>query len=984
MSLKSKPNQLNILLIEDNPGDAFLVEEYLRNSESVIHEIHWAAGWNEAVEILRLQPISVIVLDLNLAGTKGLETFAKFEKIAFELPIVVLSGYQEKDIALETMKRGAQDYLVKGSFNETLLGKAINYAVERHGFIKNLWQKEEEYKYLFENNPNPLLTWDVSTLRFMMANKAAVDFYGWSTKEFIKRKVTDLFDPEELILTFEPLVDRLQTATYINNKKQVKGGNQNCVVDLVLKDAVLNGVQSRIMLVNDITERQLANEKLVQSEQQLRKLAVNYPNGIIAIIDKNMIFHFVDGLELHKRGLAPESLIGTCYTDFLDEANKKRFTENMEVVFNGGQSVFYEERGTESSLISASGLSNSEGEIIRAILVSQNITGNILAKKEIVFQANILNNVNEAIVVKDIHGKVIYWNEGAHRLFGYTFDQVVGKAHDELLNHISADINFNTMVEIIALKGKYRFDFHVERADGISIVVETTQSFMNDEKGKPYFIIGISHDITDRVEAEKILKESEANLKAIFQSTSQSFLLMNTDTRIVAFNENAAKAILAFYHKQVKKGDLFKEFVLPDRHQKFDSHFKEVLNRKIVNFEEKFNFPGKDDVYLEVTYSPVLKDEKVIGIIMCAEDTTQRFLSKETILKSEQKYRELVETSIDMIWTVDKKGTVIFVNNAAIDILGWEPDEIVGRSFIEFVGPDDKERVYQTIMDVMKTTDRYSNYESSILRKNGTVANVITHAVVNHDNITGEAWLTGTSRDITERVYAEKLLNQKNEQLQLLSSYLQTIREEERKHIAREIHDELGQQLTGLKMDLAWMNRKSVEKNSDLSDKLADMLKLVDETIKTIRKISSDLRPGILDDLGLIPAVEWQCHEFEKRTKIKCNFLNRVPDALIDKEASTGVFRILQESLTNIARHSDATEVKVEFDQKLDQFLLLINDNGKGFEQDKILIKQTLGLVGMRERAGMLNGSLTILSTPNKGTQVSLLFPVKTSELEKI
>ncbi len=978
------PNQLNILLVEDNPGDAFLVEEYLRNSESVIHEIHWAAGWKEAFEILEKQPISVIVLDLNLVDTKGLETFAKFEKVAIEIPIVVLSGYQEQNIALETMKRGAQDYLVKGSFNETLLGKAINYAVERSGFIKNLWQKEEEYKYLFDNNPNPLLTWDVSTLRFMMANKAAVDFYGWSAEEFIKRKVTDLFDGEELADSKGSLVERLQTDTYINNKKQVKGNNQNCVVDLVLKDAVLNGVSSRIMLVNDITERQKANEKLVQSEQQLRKLAVNYPNGIIAIIDKNMIFQFVDGLELRKRGQIAESLLGKCYTDFLDEANKKQFIEKMEVVFKGGQSVFYEERGNESSLVSASGLTNSAGEIIKAILVSQNITGNILAKKEIVFQANILKSVNEAIVVKDIHGKVIYWNAGAHRLFGYTPEQVAGKSHDELLNHISTDINFDTMVEIIALKGKYTFDFHVQRADGTLIVVESTQSFMNDEKGNPYFIIGISHDITDRVAAEKILKESEANLKAIFQSTSQSFMLMDTDTRIIAFNENASKTIQSFYHIQLKKGDDFKQFVLPDRYEKFAHHFKEVMNRKIVRFEEKFNFPGREDVFLEVTYSPVLKDEKVIGIIMCTEDTTHRFQSKETILKSEQKYRELVETSIDMIWTIDKKGTVLFVNSAAGDILGWEPEELVGRNFIDFVGPDDKERVDQSIKEVMETTGRYSNFESTILRKDGTVANVITHAVVNHDSKSGDAWLTGTSRDITQRVQAEKMLSQKNEQLQMLSSYLQTIREEERTHIAREIHDELGQQLTGLKMDLAWMNRKSVEKNSEISDKLAEMIKLVDETIKTIRKISSDLRPGILDDLGLIPAVEWQCQEFEKRTKIKCIFHNHVPDALIDKEASTGVFRILQESLTNIARHAEATKITVEFDQKLDQYVLLINDNGIGFEQDKTLTKQTLGLVGMRERAGMLNGSLTILSTPNIGTQVSLFFPVKTSELVKI
>lgn len=979
-----KPGLINLLLVEDNPGDAFLVEEYLSGTDSVNFKIHWASGLLDAFKILAEQPISVIVLDLNLVDSKGLETFSKFENIAFELPIVVLSGHQEQDIALETLKRGAQDYLVKGSFNETLLAKAINYAIERRGFIKNLWQQEEEYKYLFENNPNPLLIWDVSTLQFMMANKAAVDFYGWSEMEFKGRHVTELFAPEEIKNNSVQLIEQLLKATHITGTKQIKRSDQPRVVDLVLKDAVLNGIHSRIMLVNDITERQIANEKLVQSEQQLRKLAVNYPNGIIAIIDRNMIFHFVDGLEVHKRGLTPDSLIGKKYTDFLDEINKIRFIENMKIVFEGGQSVFIEERGDDSSIISASGLTNSDGEIIRAILVSQNITGNILAKKEIVFQANILNNVNDAIVVKDIHGKVIYWNAGAQKLFGYSSDQVVGKAHDELLNHISTDINFDALVEIIALKGKYRFDFQVERADGVQIVVETTQSFMNDENGKPYYVIGISHDITDRVEAEKVLKESEANLKAIFKSTSQAFILMDTESRIIAFNENASKAIQSFYFKQIKKGDNLKDLVLPSRKREFNDHMFDVLNRKIVRFEDKFNFPGKDDVYLEITYSPVLRDETVIGIIMCTEDTTHRVRAKETILKSEQKYRELVETSIDLIWTVDKQGSVIFVNAAAINILGWKPDEIVGRSFMDFVGPADKERVMQSVSDVMKTSGHYSNYESTILRKDGTVATVITHAVVNHDPDTGNTWLTGTSRDITERVQAENLLSQKKEQLQLLSSYLQTIREEERKHIAREIHDELGQQLTGLKMDLAWMNRKLVEKNSDLSTKLGDMLKLVDETIKTIRKISSDLRPGILDDLGLIPAVEWQCHEFEKRTKIKCEFLNLAPDAHIERESSTGVFRILQESLTNIARHSDATRVIVEFSQQSDNFMLNITDNGKGFERDKIVIRQTLGLMGMHERAGMLNGSLSIQSTPNKGTQVTLLFPVKNTELEKI
>jgi PAS domain S-box-containing protein len=333
-----------------------------------------------------------------------------------------------------------------------------------------------------------------------------------------------------------------------------------------------------------------------------------------------------------------------------------------------------------------------------------------------------------------------------------------------------------------------------------------------------------------------------------------------------------------------------------------------------------------------------------------------------------------------MIWTINEKGIVVFVNEAAREIIGLEPKQIIGRNFIDFVGPEDKERVMQNVFDSMSTSDNYTNYESTILRYDGGIVNAITHAVVNHDKPSGKVWLTGTTRDITQRVKAEQELSQKNEQLQLLSSYLQTIREEERTHIAREIHDELGQQLTGLKMDLAWMNRKTLEKNYEFSDKLADMLKLVDETIKTIRKISSDLRPGILDDLGLIPAVEWQCHEFEKRTNIKCKFSNKAPEALVNKDSATGVFRILQESLTNIARHSHATEVLVKFDQVEDLFSLEINDNGTGFVQNNIIIKNTLGLVGMRERAVMLHGSLSISSKPKQGTQVKLVFPSKLSE----
>ncbi|MBL0342023.1 MAG: PAS domain S-box protein [Bacteroidetes bacterium] len=721
------PGQMKVLIVEDNPGDAFLVKEYLNATDIQIDEIHWASGWNEAVEVLESVVIAIVLLDLNLSDSQGLDTFQKFKSIAPNIPVVVLSGHQDKVIAIETMKMGAQDYLVKGTFNAILLGKAINYAIERSCYIKSLWQKEEEYKYLFDNNPNPLLTWEIANLQFSMVNQAAIDFYGLTTTEFLSLKVTDLFEGAEI--KSEDLVSK----SHLFGKKHLKGGKQLCYVDLVLKDAEIHGVHSRIMLVNDVTQKHLTMEKLIESEQQLRKLAGNYPNGLIAIIDNQFIFHFIDGSELVKKGLAAKDMIGKCYTDFLDEANKQKFIENISKVFIGEQVVFYKEMAEETFLISASGLSNSNGEIVRAILVSQNITGNILAKKEILFQANILKNVIEAIVVKDINGNIVYFNESAEKLLGYPAELIEGKSLNDLIKNEKLDFNFEKILEETALNGTFKHEYRTKRADGSEIVLETAQSFMNNEKGVPAFVIGISQDITDRIEAEKVLKDSEANLNAIFRSTTQSFILMDVDTRIVAFNENGSNALFKFFNKQIKKGDYFRSLIWDSRLKIFENHIREVLDQKMVRFEEKFNFNGEKEVYLELTYSPVMKDDAVIGIVLCGENITERYRSEEFLLKSEQKYRELVETSIDMIWTIDKAGKVVFVNKAANEILGWETVDIIGKNFVDFVGPADVENVSQHIYEALLANKQYSNYESTILRKDGAIANVITHAVVNHD-----------------------------------------------------------------------------------------------------------------------------------------------------------------------------------------------------------------------------------------------------------
>jgi signal transduction histidine kinase len=211
-----------------------------------------------------------------------------------------------------------------------------------------------------------------------------------------------------------------------------------------------------------------------------------------------------------------------------------------------------------------------------------------------------------------------------------------------------------------------------------------------------------------------------------------------------------------------------------------------------------------------------------------------------------------------------------------------------------------------------------------------------------------------------------------NEQLRDLSAYLQNVREDERIHIAREMHDELGQVLTGFKMDVSWLRKKLADSKDPLvMEKLDYMLKVIDESVKFVRKLASELRPSILDDLGLIPALEWHSQEFEKRYNIKTAFHSDTQDLHVSSLVATGLFRMYQESLTNVARHSNATHLDVMLRVVNDELSLSITDNGKGFDTSNAN-KKTLGLLGMKERAAMIGGHLDIRSEAGKGTTIHI------------
>jgi signal transduction histidine kinase len=249
----------------------------------------------------------------------------------------------------------------------------------------------------------------------------------------------------------------------------------------------------------------------------------------------------------------------------------------------------------------------------------------------------------------------------------------------------------------------------------------------------------------------------------------------------------------------------------------------------------------------------------------------------------------------------------------------------------------------------------------------------------------GQRAIFAIYRDITERKRAEEQLNATSEQLRALSASLQAAREEEGTRIAREIHDELGGALTSLKWELESFDKVISESRDQsqlqvLRGKIEAMLTLSGTTISAVRRISSELRPSVLDDLGLAEAIEWQARQFQARTGIICHCKCSVEDIDLNQEQSTAVFRIFQEALTNILRHAQATRVDVAMKKEAGEFVLTISDNGRGITEGDKSRLQSLGLLGMRERAHLIGGEIDITGVEGKGTVVTVRVPISGRE----
>lgn len=310
-------------------------------------------------------------------------------------------------------------------------------------------------------------------------------------------------------------------------------------------------------------------------------------------------------------------------------------------------------------------------------------------------------------------------------------------------------------------------------------------------------------------------------------------------------------------------------------------------------------------------------------------------------------------------------------------ILGYPPDEIIGRELTQLMPPRLRPRHLAALGDYLRTGRKHLDWGGVELPGLHRDGHEVPLEISFEETTEGNRRLfTGVIRDISARKQAERELETSRRELQALARRVEGVREEERRRIARELHDELGQALTALKLDMVWLQERLPAGSEKLVQFGDGMQGLIDRTIGQVRRIAAELRPGVLDDLGLAPAVEWYAQEFEKHTRIAPEITVRGGERALDGERATALFRILQEALTNVARHAGARTVQIALDLGPAEGVLEVRDDGRGIRDNEVRGVGSMGLAGMRERAAALGGVVTVERLGERGTAVRARLPL--------
>ena len=774
--------------------------------------------------------------------------------------------------------------------------------------------------------------------------------------------------------------------------------------------------------VQDITERKRADTALQESDERLRGLFENAtvgiyrttPTGQILVANPALVkmlgYKRLDELvqrNLEEQGFEPTNPRQIFHERMAQDGEVK----GLEGVWRkqDGSVIFVREsaraiQGKDNQILYYDGFVEDITERKRAEMAvrasDQRYKDFISHSHEGVWRVDLdqpipINLPEEEMLERILrYGYIAECNSALARTFGFSSPEevtglrlrdLISSSDQERLESFRSSVRGRLGSRTVELRGR-------DKAGNLKHLLRTEIPIV--ENGMLVNIWGITRDITELKRAEEASRENEERFRATFENAGVGMALVDMQGHPIKSNP-ALRQMLGYSEEELSRM-AFTEFTHPEDRELDWGLYSELAagKRDKYEIEKRYLKKGGGVVWGLLTVS-LVKDRHgcpvyAVGMV---QDITERKRAEEALRQSEQRYRDFIEHSHEGVWRVDldqpipinlpdeeilerimQYGYVAECNLALAHILGFTTAiEPIGARIRDLFPASDQERV-ESLRSSVQSGLRSGTVEIRGLDKAGNRQHLLrTQIPIVEKGMLVNVW--GITRNITELKRAEEDLQRSLDQLRALAGRLQSIREEERKRLARDIHDQLGQALTAIKIDLSSLAQELPEGEEPQLKRASSLLKLVEESIRTVRRIATELRPGMLDDLGLVATIEWAGEDFQVRTGTACRLDLPPDDMAIDPERATAIFRIFQETLTNVARHADASEVKVRLAREDGELTLEVHDNGRGISEDILASGQWLGILGMRERAMLLGGELTISGAPENGTTVKVRIP---------
>lgn len=761
----------------------------------------------------------------------------------------------------------------------------------------------------------------------------------------------------------------------------VGDGAQHHLILLAVERDDSGEIVGALAIGRNITNLKRAEADLHAREQQFRTLTENVPD-VIARFDTECRYVYCNPRLLGMAGKSEEEVLGKTPAAFLEE-------EQAAILMGKVQEVIRTRR--ESDLILLVPPRNgrpkihdhirfvpefdADGQLGYVLAIGRDIS----ALKEIERQfATLLENMPDFVSRLDPEGRHLYVSPGVCKGSGLPMEHFLGKTILEL--SLTGEPENDRLLHEDALRCaregiqiSREMVFRSPAGENLILVLFVPE---RDETDHIVSVLTVSRDITEQKHAEEALAMREREFRTLAENTPDALVRFDKNFRRIYFNRAYLLEAGVDVEQALGKTPLEYWFVLSPTAEEYMVYLRRVMRTgKTEELIFETPRPNGEKSYQVVSLVPEYDaNGQPAGILIISRDITGIKRMEAMLRKSEQEFRTLAENSPEMIVRYDRDCRCIYINPAYEQETGTPLGQAWNTTPLENWKPLMSPLEYMARLRRVMESGQPDRILLEWVGEDGQLVSHEMHAVAEYDDNGMVSSVLVMGHNITALKATARRLEESQAQIRAMTAQREAAREEERKRIAREIHDELGQLLSVLRLNVTTLDYLFGDKNADLRTKTGTMVTTVDRAITMVRNLATRLRPAVLD-AGLGPALEWMVQEFSQSTGIQCEVHLLEEDMGLDADRAMVVFRIVQESLTNILRHSGANHVDITMRKEGSHCEVLVQDNGQGFDPGAGR-RNSFGIVGMKERALMLNGDMTISSEKGKGTLVRVRIPI--------